>query len=147
MARPQQSHVAPEFYNAFKESLDLARYLFGNASGMQFIFTGSGTIGMESSVVSLLEPGDKVLAIETGYFGHRFAMLAEIHGCKVESIVTPLGKRADADLVEKKLKEEKPKALLFTHVDTSTSVMNDNAVLTKLAHENGAFAVCDSVCG
>lgn len=147
MARPQQSHVAPEFYNAFKENLELARYLFGNKSGHQFIITGSGTIGMEATVVSLFEPGDEALSIETGYFGHRFTMLGEIHGAKVEAIVTPLGKRADSDLVRKKLKERKFKAILFTHVDTSTSVMNDVRALTEIAKENGVISVCDSVCG
>ena len=147
MSRPQQSHVAPEFYNAFKDMLDLSRYLFGNTKGLQFIFTGSGTVGMESAVVSLLEPGDKVLSIETGYFGHRFSLLAEIHGAKVDTLVTPLGKKADPSVVRSKLKQGNYKAVLFTHVDTSTSVMNEIDFLTKLAHENGALAVCDSVCG
>jgi alanine-glyoxylate transaminase / serine-glyoxylate transaminase / serine-pyruvate transaminase len=147
MALPQQSHVAPEFYSAFKENLDLSRYLFGNKSGHQFVITGSGTIGMEATAVSLLEAGDQVLSIETGYFGHRFTQLAEIHGAKVEPIITPLGKRVDADFVSKKLNEKKFKILLFTHVDTSTSVMNDVRTLTQVAKENGVISVCDSVCG
>jgi alanine-glyoxylate transaminase/serine-glyoxylate transaminase/serine-pyruvate transaminase len=147
MALPQQSHVAPEFYNAFKDNLDLSRYVFGNKSGQQFLITGSGTIGMEATVVSLLEAGDQVLSIETGYFGHRFTMLAEIHGAKVDTIVTPLGKGVDAEQVSKKLKEKKFKVLLFTHVDTSTSVMNDVRALTEVAKENGVISVCDSVCG
>ena len=147
MAKPQQSHVAPEFYGAFKELLELSRYLFGNKQGLQFVFTGSGSIGMESSVVSLFEPGDKVLTIETGYFGHRFTMMAEIHGCKVDTLVSKVGSHIDHDEVEKKLRSEKYKAVLFTHVDTSTSVMNDVVGPTKLAKDNGALAVCDSVCG
>jgi alanine-glyoxylate transaminase / serine-glyoxylate transaminase / serine-pyruvate transaminase len=147
MSRPQQSHVAPEFYNAFKEILDLSKYLFGNDRGLQFVFTGSGSIGMESSAVSLLEPGDSALVAETGYFGHRFTMIAEIHGAKVEAMVSPLGKHIDYDAVDRKLQSRKFKALLFTHVDTSTSVMNDVKALTEIAHKNGALAVCDSVCG
>jgi aspartate aminotransferase-like enzyme len=147
MARPQQSHVSQEFYNSFKESLELARYVFGNSTGLQFIFSGSGTIGMESSVVSLLEPGDKVLVVETGYFGHRFSMLAEIHGCKVESLVTKLGRKVDPKIVEEKLKQGGYKALLFTHVDTSNSVMNDIVALSKVAKENGVLSICDSVSG
>jgi alanine-glyoxylate transaminase/serine-glyoxylate transaminase/serine-pyruvate transaminase len=147
MAKPQQSHVAPEFYNGFKELLELSRYLFRNQEGLQFVFTGSGSIGMESSIISLFEPGDRVLSIETGYFGHRFTMMAEIHGCKVDALVSNLGSHIDHEVVEKKLRSEKYKAILFTHVDTSTSVMNDVPALTRLARENGALAVCDSVCG
>lgn len=147
MARPQQSHVSPEFYNAFKEILEHSRYLFGNREGLQFVFTGSGSIGMESAAVSLIETGDRVLVLETGYFGHRFTTIAEIHGARVEAMVSPLGRHIDYDAVDKKLKSEKFKALIFTHVDTSTSVMNDVKRLTDIAHNNGALAICDSVCG
>jgi alanine-glyoxylate transaminase/serine-glyoxylate transaminase/serine-pyruvate transaminase len=147
MAKPQQSHVAPEFYNMFKENLELSRYLFGNRSGSQFIITGSGTIGMEASIVSLAEPGDNVLSIETGYFGHRFTSLAEIHGARVDTIVTPLGQRVDEEALRKKLKEKNYKILLFTHVDTSTSVMNDVSSLTKIAKDSNVISICDSVCG
>jgi alanine-glyoxylate transaminase/serine-glyoxylate transaminase/serine-pyruvate transaminase len=147
MARPQLSHVAPEFYNAFKELLELSRYLFGNTAGLQFVFTGSGSIGMESAIVSLFEPGDRVLSLETGYFGRRFTMMAEIHGCKVDSIASGLGAHTDYDAVSKKLSNERFKALLFTHIDTSTSVMNDIERLTKIASDNGTLSICDSVCG
>ncbi|MDG6996356.1 MAG: alanine--glyoxylate aminotransferase family protein [Nitrososphaerota archaeon] len=147
LALPQQSHVAPEFYNAFKELLEHSRYLFRNNNGLQFVFTGSGSIGMESSAVSLIEPGDTVLTIETGYFGHRFTMIAEIHGGKVDAMIAPIGSHVDYDAVNQKLKTKKYKALIFTHVDTSSSVMNDVKTLTEIAHNNGAFAVCDSVCG
>ncbi len=129
MSRPQQSHVAPEFYNAFKDLLVLARYAFGNKEGLQYVFTGSGSIGMESTVISLLEQGDEVLSIETGHFGERFSMMAEIHGARVEKMVSEKGHHVDYDLVNSLLKKGGFKAVLFTHVDTSTSVMNDPAKL------------------
>ncbi len=147
MALPQQSHVSPEFYGAFKESLELSRYLFGNRSGLQFLLTGSGTIGMETAVVSLFEPGDRILALETGYFGHRFAALAEIHTCTVKQLEAPLGKKIDLDTFEKELKSGNYKAVVFTHVDTSTSVMNDIYALVKLCQNNNVLSICDSVCG
>jgi alanine-glyoxylate transaminase/serine-glyoxylate transaminase/serine-pyruvate transaminase len=147
MSLPQQSHVAPEFYKTFRETLDLSRELFGNKDGHQYIITGSGTIGMEASIVSLFEHGDNVLSIETGYFGHRFTMLAEIHGAKVDTIVTPLGQKVNEEEVAKKLKEKNYKALLFTHVDTSTSVMNNVSLLSRIARERDVISICDSVCG
>jgi len=74
-------------------------------------------------------------------------MIAEIHGCKVDPLVSKLGSHIDHDEVERKLRTEKYKAVLFTHVDTSTSVMNDPVGLTKIARENGVLSICDSVCG
>ena len=52
----------------FRETVALARYVFRNEKGTQFVFTGSGTIGMESSVVSLVSHGDRTLTLVNGYF-------------------------------------------------------------------------------
>ncbi len=147
MSRPQQSHVAPEFYNAFKEMLTLARYAFKNSSGIQYVFTGAGSIGMETAVTSLLEKDDNVLSVETGHFGQRFSMMAAIHGAKVQSLPSETGHHVDYSEVDSALKKGKHKAVLFTHVDTSTSIMNDPEQICKIAHENDALAICDSVCG
>lgn len=147
MSRPQQSHVAPEFYTAFKELLSLSRYTFQNDEGLQFVFTGSGSIAMETSVLSLLEEGDKVLSIETGHFGQRFSMMAEIHGVKVQTMASEEGRHVNYDLLDSTLKKGGFKAVLFTHVDTSTSIINDPAEVCNIAHENGALSICDSVCG
>ena len=147
MALPQQSHVAPEFYGAFKELLELSRYAFRNQTGLQFVFTGSGSIGMETVALSLIEPGDKILCVETGYFGGRFTMIAGIHGGKTTVLSPPLGQHADYNKVESSLESGEFKAVFFTHVDTSTSVMNDVSKLTKIARDKGVYSVCDSVCG
>lgn len=147
MSKPQQSHVAPEFYNAFRDLLELARYAFGNESGLQYVFTGSGSIGMETAIVSLLERGDRVLSIETGHFGERFTMMARIHGAEVETMTPALGSHIDYDQVGEKLAKGNYRAMLVTHVDTSTSVMNDVARLCRIANEHGVLSLVDSVCG
>lgn len=102
---------------------------------------------METAILSLVEPGDSLLCVETGYFGHRFTMMADIHAAKTEVVAPPLGSHVDYDLVESKLKTGKFRTVLFTHVDTSTSVMNDISKLAKIAKNCGVFSVCDSVCG
>lgn len=63
MAGPQLPHVGSGFYSTFKEIVSLARYVFMNEKAPQFVFTGSGTIGMESSVVSLVSRGDRTLTL------------------------------------------------------------------------------------
>ncbi|MCP8322029.1 MAG: hypothetical protein H3Z52_14005 [archaeon] len=86
MSRPQLGHLDHRFLESFKETLNLTRYLFVNYTGMPFVLSGSGTIGMESAIVSLIEPEDKVLCLDTGYFGKRFIDLATIHGARVDAL-------------------------------------------------------------
>lgn len=147
MARPQIGHVSQEFYNEFIELLRLARYVFRNEKGLQYVFTGSGTLAMEASVVSIVSHGDRTLVLNTGYFGKRFFMLNEVHGAKVDQIQYKDGKHADPDDLRRKLRENKYKAVFITHIDTSTGIDNPVRELVDECKKAGVFSVVDSVCG
>jgi aspartate aminotransferase-like enzyme len=146
MSRPQLPHVGNEFYSSFKEILDLGRFVFKNESGVQFVYTGTGTTGMESSVVSLVQRGDRTLTVSTGYFGHRMLMLNQVHGAKADKIDYKDGMHADPDDVRKKLKKSKYKAVFVTHVDTSTSVVNPIREIVEEISNAGVLSVVDAVC-
>ncbi len=147
MAGPQLAHTSPQFYGHFKELVGLARYVFKNEKGFQFVFTGSGTIGMESSVVSIVSHGDRTLTLSTGYFGHRMLMLNQVHGAKADVIEYSDGRHADPDDLRKRLRKAKYKVVFITHVETSTSVVNPIKELVEECRSAGVFSVVDSVCG
>ena len=146
MSGPQLPHVGSEFYGMFKETVALGRFVFGNQSGTQFVFSGTGTTGMESSVLSLVQHGDRTLTLSTGYFGKRMLMLNEVHGAKADSIDYPDGQHADPDDLRKRLKKKKYAAVFMTHVDTSTSVANPIRELVAECNSAGVLSVVDSVC-
>ena len=146
MAGPQLPHVGSQFYSMFRETVALARYVFRNEKGVQFVFTGSGTMGMESSVVSLVSHGDRTLTLMNGYFGHRMLMLNQVHGAKADSIDHPNGKAADPDSLRSQLQKDKYSVVFITHVDTSSSVVNPVKELVEECQNAGVISVVDSVC-
>ena len=146
MGGPQLPHVGAEFYATFKEVVALSRQVFRNEKGTQFVFTGSGTIGMESSIVSLVSRGDRTLVLDTGYFGKRMLLLNQIHGAKADGIPYPDGGHADPDDLRKRLAKEKYSAVFMTHVDTSTSVCNPVKELVAECQKAGVLSVVDGVC-
>ena len=146
MAGPQLPHVGSQFYSMFRETVALARYVFRNENGVQFVFTGSGTIGMESSVVSLVSHGDRTLTLMNGYFGHRMLMLNQVHGAKAESIDFPNGNAADPDSLRSQLQKNKYTVVFITHVDTSSSVVNPVKELVEECQKAGVLTVVDSIC-
>src|SRR5436309_9134081 len=48
------------------------------------LFASSGTGALESAVANLFSPGDRVIVPVAGYFGQRFAAIAEAFGLDVE---------------------------------------------------------------
>ena len=146
MAKPQLPHVGSEFYAMFKETVALSRYVFRNEKGSQFVFTGSGTIGMESSVVSLVSHGDRTLTLVNGYFGHRMLMLNQVHGAQAGSLEFSDGRAADPDALRKELNKSNYSVVFITHVDTSSSVINPVEDLVEECNKAGVLSVVDSVC-
>jgi aspartate aminotransferase-like enzyme len=146
MAGPQLPHVGSEFYSMFTETVGLARYVFKNTKGTQLVFTGTGTTGMESSVVSLVSHGDRTLTLMNGYFGHRMLLLNQVHGAKADQLEFKNGRAADPDALRKQLRKAKYTAVFITHIDTSSSVANPIIDLVDECSNAGVLSVVDSVC-
>ena len=146
LSQLQVGHTDPDFVKNFSETLQLARKAFRNNNGYQFVFTGTGTVGMEAAVASTVEPGDKVLVLNTGYFGQRMVDINKCYGAEVEELGSGFGYHADPDAVRKKLATARFKALYVTHVDTGTTVCNPVADIVREAKGAGVAAIVDGVC-
>lgn len=95
---------------------------------------------------NLIEPGDNALVISTGYFGERYAELLKRYGANVDILKAPVGDIVPIDVVEEKLKTKGYKLLAFTHVDTSTAVLNDPKPYGELGKKYNVLTVLDGVC-
>jgi alanine-glyoxylate transaminase / serine-glyoxylate transaminase / serine-pyruvate transaminase len=145
-ARPVLSHSDPRVRGVVAESLARLRSLFDAPSAQPIITAGSGTLAMEIGLANLIEPGDRVLVLESGVFGGRFRTIAEHNGADVRVESAPLGQAFDADRVEQAIATFRPKVVTITHVDTSTGVRVDVESLSRLAQVGGALVVVDGVC-
>jgi len=155
------SHVAPNFIEAFGQALERLRQVFLCPSGQPFVIAGSGTLAMDIAAANLVEPGDKALVVNTGYFGDRFAAILERYGATVTQVRAPaVGDAPALEEVETALKDPATlrlrsgqagsgqgyKLMTVTHVDTSTAVGADVKGLAALGREYGALVVVDGVC-
>jgi alanine-glyoxylate transaminase/serine-glyoxylate transaminase/serine-pyruvate transaminase len=147
MAIPTPSHVAPEFVEVFGRSLEALRKVFLAAPDSQpFILAGSGTLAMDAAVANLVEPGDRVVVVNTGYFSDRMAAIAERYGAQVAQVGAEVGEAPPLEAIADALAQGATRLLLATHVDTSTGVKVDVEPLGKLARSHGALSVVDGVC-
>ncbi len=146
LGAPTTSHLAPNFIEAFGQTLERTRQVFLSESGQPFILAGSGTLAMDSAAANLVEPGDKVLVVNTGYFGDRMGDILERYGAQVTHLRAEPGDHPGLDLVDEALRKESYKAMFVTHVDTSTGVLADVKGLAELAKQADALVVVDGVC-
>jgi len=145
LALPAIGHTSREFYDEFGELLALAANAFMAKREQMVVITGSGTFGMESGIATFLGNGEKVLAIINGYFGERFAQIAEIYGSKVKRLTVRDGRSASEDELARALSEDDFKAVLMVHSETSNGVLNDVSALARTAKERGVYTFVDAV--
>jgi len=145
-----ESHVGPGFVAVFGEALTMLRKLFqtSDPAAQPFILSGSGTLGWDLVAANLIEPGEDVLVLGTGYFSDGFADCLRVYGANVTELKAPVGTRPTLPEIEKALGEKRYKAITITHVDTSTGVLSDikevAALVRRVSPET--LVVVDGVC-
>jgi aspartate aminotransferase-like enzyme len=113
--------------------------------GDVLVFTSSGTGGLESAVSNLFSSGDRVVVPVAGYFGERFAKIAEAFGLDVRRLASEWGTAAKPQELADALSEAPTKGVLAQHSETSTGVIHDIEALGKVTKDAGALFVVDVI--
>ena len=149
-ARPMINHRGPEFA-ALLAALARALQDFLRTQGDVLLLTASGSGGMEAAVANTLSRGDKVLLFVNGAFGERFAAICKTYGVDARRVDVPWGRAVEPDLVRDELAKEKgkdaAKAVLITHNETSTGVLNPIREIGEIVREAGKLFIVDSISG
>jgi aspartate aminotransferase-like enzyme len=134
LALPMIHHRTPEFDKILARVLTGLKKIFQTSQNV-YMHSSTGSGGMESLLVNVLSPGDKVIVIVSGKFGERWAQMAEVFGAQVIIHNVPWGEAVKtADI--KALLEQHPetRALLCQACETSTGVVHpirELALLTE----------------
>jgi serine---pyruvate transaminase len=142
---PLVYHRGPGFGKLMREVTDNLKTLYRTDSADVLLMTSSGTGGLESAVQNLFSPGDHVLVPLAGFFADRFCKLAESQGLVVHTIQEAWGTKVDPAKVADALAEHPVKAVLLTHSETSTGVIQPVERLARVANDAGALVVVDVV--
>ncbi len=139
-------HLDPYFISIMEDTMKLLRYCFQTKNELTFPVSGTGSAGMEASLVNFLEPGDVAVIANNGYFGERIVEIASRCGAKVIPLNTEWGNIIEPESIEAALKSEKKiKLLALVHAETSTGALQPLEEASKLAKKYGALFLVDTV--
>jgi aspartate aminotransferase-like enzyme len=145
VGRPMVNHRGREFAALITRVARRLKDFFLTSQDVM-ILSASGTGGMESAVVNVLSPGDRVLAVSIGSFGERFAAIAEAYGADVTMLPYEWGQAARPEDVRRALDDDPGiKAVLVTHNETSTGVTNPLEEIARVVREFDRLLLVDAV--
>ncbi len=146
MARPTIGHLDPQFLGVLNDIRDMLKQVFRTRNEMTLAVSGTGSAGMETCVVNLIEPGDKMLVCINGVFGMRMKDVAERAGADVTAIQRPWGQVFEAEEVAAALRDKGPfKVVGIVHAETSTGAAQPIPPISKAVHDAGALLLVDTV--
>jgi aspartate aminotransferase-like enzyme len=148
MAKAPIGHRSSEFAKIMAEVSENLRWLH-QTSGDVLTLAASGTGALEAAIVNACSPGDRVLVGANGKFGERWVDVARTFGLAVEVVSAPYGKPLDPEAFREKLEadtEKTIKAVIVTHSETSTGVINDLEMIAGYVRAHGeALSIVDAV--
>ena len=145
MAAPCIGHLDPEFLGFMNEAQQLLRYCFQTRNPFTLPVSGTGSAGMETSLVNFVEPGDNVLVCANGVFGLRMCDLTLRLGGNLIQVKAEWGRAIDPEAVRRAVKGRDLKLLAVVHAETSTGACTPLEDLADIAHEAGALFLVDMV--
>ena len=145
MSAPCIGHLDPVFLSIMDETQRLLRFLFQTENALTIPVSGTGSAGMETCFVNLVEPGDEVVVCVNGVFGTRMCDIVNRLGAKLIRVDAEWGKTIDPDSVREAVKGKNPKVLAVVHAETSTGVLQPLEDLSSIAKESGALFLVDMV--
>ena len=145
LAKPTLGHLDPNFIELMDTIKEYLRKLMGTNNELTIPMSGTGSAGMETCFVNLIEPKDKVLILINGVFGTRMEDIANRLGADVDSLHFEWGHAVDIDIVANQLYEKKYNLVAVVHAETSTSVCNPVKEIGELVKKNGSLYLVDCV--
>ena len=146
MARPTVGHLDPQFLEVLNEVRDMLKQVFQTRNELTLAVSGTGSAGMETCVVNLIEPGDKLLVCLAGVFGQRMKDVAERAGAQVTAINVPWGQVFTTEQVAEAIRAHGPfKVVGIVHAETSTGAAQPIPPVAEVVKESGTLLLVDTV--
>ncbi len=147
LAKHPIGHRSGDFSKIMAEVVEGLKWLHQTQNDV-LILAASGTGAMEAGIINFLSPGDRVLVGSNGKFGERWAEVCQAYGLTVESITAEWGKPLDPEHFRAPLEADTAKqikAVIVTHSETSTGVLNDLKTISGYVKAHGALMIADAV--
>ncbi|MCF6094046.1 alanine--glyoxylate aminotransferase family protein [Microaerobacter geothermalis] len=146
MATPLVGHLDPSFLEIMNETMQLMRIVFETENRLTVAMSGTGSAGMETVFVNLVEPGDKVMIGVNGLFGTRMVDVAERCGAEVVQVKGEWGDIIYPEQIEEALKAHPDTVIVaVVHAETSTGVLQPLQEIADIVHQYGALLLVDAV--
>ena len=134
----------PEMTGFMNETMALYRGVFQTQNRWTFLIDGTARAAIEAALVSLIEPGAKVLIVRSGRFGLLLTEIAQRLGAEFHTVDADWGQVVPFDQIAEAARQFRPQVIATIHGDTSTTMAQPLNGLGDLCRDIGALSYVDA---
>jgi 2-aminoethylphosphonate-pyruvate transaminase len=135
-----------EFGDVMKWICDELSLMTGKSGRVETVlFGGSGTAADEVMISSCVSDSGKLLIIDNGAYGARFAKIAGVYKLNFEVYKSSGFAPLDCEVVKAKLVEGGFTHLAMVYHETTTGLLNPAPEICRFCHERGITTIVDAV--
>lgn len=134
----------PQFREYMRQVSALYRRVFQTQNRWTLLVDGTARAAIEAALVSLIEPGDRVLVPVFGRFGHLKVEIARRCGAEVTALEAEWGSVFPDEVLEREVKKRRPRIVAVSHGDTSTTMAQPLEALGRACREVDALLYVDA---
>jgi len=147
-SRGMVGHLDPWFLEVTDQIADLLRLVFRTGNRLTYAVSGTGSAGMETAVVNIVEPGDTMIVGVNGVFGGRIADTARRAGAEVVVLEEAWGRTFAPERIAGALADHpEARAVALVHAETSTGAHQPLQDIGALVADTDALLLVDTVTG
>ncbi len=145
LSKSTLGHLDPSFIKIMDAIKEQLKTLLHTENQLTIPMSGTGSSGMETAFVNLVEQGDPVLILINGVFGMRMQDVASRLGADVDTLEFEWGTPVVVDEVKAALSKKDYKIVAVVHAETSTGVKNPVPEIGALLKGSNAIYLVDAV--
>src|SRR5258708_20751968 len=134
----------PQFRMYMRETMALYRDIFESKHEWTFVIDGTARAAIETVMVSVIEPSDRVVVASFGRFGQLKVEIAKRCGADVRVIEAPWGTVFAPEQIEAAIKQHQPKLLAICQGDTSTTMLQPLDQIGAICRKHGVLLQVDA---
>jgi (S)-ureidoglycine-glyoxylate aminotransferase len=134
----------PEFTAYMNETMALYRGVFQTGNRWTFLIDGTARAAIEAALVSVLEPGDRLLVANIGRFGGLLEEIGARCGASVETVSAEWGQVLSIEALEAAIAKARPRLFAAVHGDTSTTMAQPLEGIGEICRRHGALCYVDA---
>ena len=145
LSRDTLGHLDPYFIKIMDEIQVLQQEVMNTKNQLTLPISGTGSAGMETCFVNLIEPKDRVLILINGVFGKRMQEVSTRLGANVDTLEFDWGTPLKPEVVKEKLENNFYTLIATVHAETSTGVQNPISEISNLLKGTDSLFLVDVV--